>query len=239
MDGFFERIIMHKFLGHDSWFDTLYRAKSSTRYPSMKAAMNLMLQRGGKTIVETGCVRLAHDYGAGYSTVMFSDFLNEEVPDGHLYTVDISETNTRVCKNLTAEWQHCCTVTCMDSVEYLENHWSGQAIDMLYLDSWDYPIVQLWEIYGGSDSEAARIAVARMTREDLIEAHGTMISDPQEHCLKEFKTAEPYLHADSVVLIDDNDFPGGGKSCLTKDYLAEQNWICIMDGQQSLWIKGS
>lgn len=59
----------------------------------------------------------------------------------------------------------------------------------------------------------------------------------QMHNLMELKLAEPLLQKGSLVLIDDNDMENGGKSRLTKPYLASKDWVCLLDITQSLWIK--
>jgi len=58
----------------------------------------------------------------------------------------------------------------------------------------------------------------------------------QQHQLEEFKAAEPHLSARAILLMDDNDFPSGGKTKILKEYLLTlPDWECIMDLGQSLW----
>ena len=80
-----------------------------------------------------------------------------------------------------------------------------KPIDLLYLDSLDVP-------EDGSDATPG-----------------------QEHNLIEFKLAEPLLHKGSIILIDDNDMENGGKTRLTKQYLADQGYTLILDLAQTLW----
>jgi len=80
-------------------------------------------------------------------------------------------------------------------------------IDLLYLDSVDFPL------------------------------DGSNPLPCQEHQLKEFQLAEKNLNDKSVVLLDDNNFPSGGKTKLTKVYLMETGWRCVLDSQQSLFIR--
>lgn len=42
----------------------------------------------------------------------------------------------------------------------------------------------------------------------------------------------------AVVLLDDNHMPGGGKTRLSKMFLRSKGWLCVLDWQQSLWVKG-
>jgi hypothetical protein len=83
----------------------------------------------------------------------------------------------------------------------------SKPIDLLYLDSMDVP-------------------------EDNSDA-----SEGQLHNLKELKAAEHLLHPGSLVLIDDNDMENGGKSAMTKKYLAENGYKLILNLDQSLWMK--
>jgi predicted O-methyltransferase YrrM len=126
---------------------------------------------------------------------------------GKLYTVDLSSENIEACKRLTENWKNNIEYVVSDSHKFLNEF--KDKIDFLYLDSYDYP---------------------------LSEAEGR-IEDCQLHQLEEFKRAENKLHDKSIVLLDDNSLPEGGKTRMTKEYLLEKGWICLMDYQQSLWIR--
>src|SRR5262249_8735059 len=82
-----------------------------------------------------------------------------------------------------------------------------RSIDFLYLDSCDY----------------------------LEDEPGRSIS--QVHQLKEIGAAIDKLSPGAVVLLDDNDFPSGGKTKLSKQFLSDQGWFCLLDWVQSLWIR--
>ena len=84
----------------------------------------------------------------------------------------------------------------------------SRPIDLLYLDSLDCPTED------GSDASAA-----------------------QKHTLKELLSVYKQLTPYAGVMIDDNDWDNGGKSLLAKRYLFENNWRCVLDERQSLWIR--
>ena len=62
--------------------------------------------------------------------------------------------------------------------------------------------------------------------------------EAQRHNFEEFEAARKNLHKNSLLLMDDNNFPNGGKPGITKNYLLTQpDWVCLLDYAQSLWIK--
>src|SRR3989304_2329795 len=194
---------MKDFLFVNSWFDQKYQNLSGSRYATFKATLNLFRQNNGFYIVETGTTGQKKDWGAGYSTVLFGDYLSRY--GGQFWTVDISEPNMNVCRVATAEYASVIDYVVSDSHLFLRTYIG--KIDLLYLDSYDYPL-------DGSDP-----------------------SPCQQHQLEELKLAFPHLHDKSIVLLDDNNFDNGGKTKLTKDCLIEKGWRCVLDQQQSLWIK--
>lgn len=196
---------MDTFLEFGGWFDQLFRLKSDGRYVTFKTALNIIHQTNQPPIiVETGTIRQEEDYGAGYSTVIFGEYVNHY--GGHITTIDIEWNNMEVCKRVTDVYKGQIDYIVDDSLHALTL--LKAPIDLLYLDSLDTPI---------GDNEDATPA--------------------QEHNLKEFKIVEHLLHPKSVVLIDDNNFVNGGKSRLTKQYLAEKGWRVLINAQQTLWIK--
>lgn len=127
---------MDNFLENNSWFDHLFKTKSGDRYTTFRIALNLMYQRLIPFIVETGTIRQIEDYGAGYSTFIFGEYVKRY--GGKIMTIDISQANMSVCKQVTLEYK--------DSIEYVvEDSLTALAritkpIDLLYLDSLDTPL---------------------------------------------------------------------------------------------------
>jgi len=203
-----------EFLSRDSmWFDEQYMGKLQRRFASLKLALQYAIRgRLGPSIriVETGCVRQELDYSAGYSTVIFGEFLARY--GGRLDTIDITAQFLELCQRLTRQYQQFISYHLGDSVAYLRERALGyplEKIDLLYLDSLDYPL----------------------TNQNIEKG----IESCQRHCWEEVKAALPCLHVRSLVLIDDNDLPGGGKARLAKQYLAQQGWICVFEDYQTLW----
>ena len=191
----------------DSW-SKKYRflIGEGVRYPSMKIALNLLYQRGGKNIIETGTTRAINDFGgAGMATIFLGDYAKRY--GKRLYTVDILSEAIALSKSLTTEFADNITYVVSDSIAFL--HTFPEKIDLLYLDSYDYPI----------DENPVEVLAS------------------QEHQLRELKTAWDKLTSKSIVILDDNAWPGGGKCKLTKEFLIEKGWICLWDDFQSVWIK--
>lgn len=193
---------MNTFIDFQNSFDTFLRG-GPDRFYTFKISLNLFLQRGGKTILETGCQRQEGDWGAGMSTFIFGKFIQEYSQESKLFTVDISSRNIAIAQFLTKKYEKYINYFISDSLEYLKNF--QEKIDLLYLDSYDW------------------------TPHNPLEC--------QKHQLDEFLMAEDKLTNKSIVLLDDNDFPDGGKTRLTKDYLEKKSWECLLDAKQSLWIK--
>lgn len=199
-----------QFLMSHGWFDQRYGLDPDQRYATFKSSLGLFLQRLGDrhdgVIVETGTQRLPGDWGAGCSTTVFGETL-EAFNAGTLWTVDLSEENLQVARQCTQAVAHRIQYVCSDSIAFLTQFaQTGQAIDFLYLDSYDW----------GHDPGLQRAC--------------------QEHQLHELQAIYRSLRPGAVILLDDNFLPGGGKTKLAKEFLEQQGWTCILDHQQSLWI---
>lgn len=172
-----------------AWFAGRYEKRLGRRYQTMRAAIALLLERteAGRVVLETGCVRERNDYGAGYSTFVFGEVL------AHYGGARISYHSGDAVA-LLSTWNA---------------HVSG-SIDLLYLDSLDYP-----------EKPDDRLRVAS-----------------QRQCLEELEAALPSLSTTAIVLIDDGELPAGGKPRLAKARLAKLAWTCVLHDYQTLWVRG-
>ena len=204
------------------------------RAPTMQLALRLLAD--GAEIVETGCAYTPDDWsGAGLSTVVFGAWAADH--DGTVRTVDIDHDHLNACRRLTAAYRECVFYEEADSVIFLDSL-PAASIDLLYLDSLDYPYGALLDLYGGkTDLNAAITTLAALPEAEVVARHGTIIAASQEHCEREITAALPALHARSVVLIDDAGLPGGGKARLARRVLAGAGWTCRLEGYQILWTK--
>jgi predicted O-methyltransferase YrrM len=106
----------------------------SLKYFTLKAALNLLLQNGGKLIVETGTQRTRGDPGGG-STTLFGAFCKRY--RRRLITVDNNPQHLETSRECTEEFKEFIEYVLSDSVEFLRNF--KEPIDLLYLDSLDCP----------------------------------------------------------------------------------------------------
>lgn len=224
-----------EFADGSGWFDRRYRQDLGSRFPTFKLALNLFLRRGGHCIVETGCVRAEGDYGAGCSTILFSELLARY--GGQLFSVDLDRDHIDVAERLTAHCRDSRALFHDDSLRFLTSTLPTAAnfpgtIDLLYLDSLDYPLTEI-------QSELSAADLNGLSADKIAAALPHRVLPPQEHCLAELLAARPLLGENSIVMIDDNDLPGGGKSRLAKRFLHSDGWVCLLDLQQTLWVRAS
>jgi len=230
---------------HDKLIADPYDPFTAGRFVTMQIAINLFLQRGGRTIVETGCQREPDDWGAGCSTSVFADIL-DRVPNGRLFSIDNNESHLAIARRIVQDdWgdNHPVNFVHNDSVEALKEGLHDDVdhfgpTDLLYLDSFDYPLFELLERYGSSSDPEYRKNPAFYLSDDLLVSENADLIGPcQEHCLAEVQAAEPWLLNSGVILIDDANFPGGGKAWLARKWLAEQGWCVVLDAHQTVWIR--
>jgi len=128
---------MDNFLEYNSWFNTEFFFKSTDRFPTFRTALNLLYQNtSNPIIVETGTVRQVDDYGAGYSTYIFGKYLHK-LGAGRLITIDISQDNMNISKEVTKEFEDKINYVVADSLQALTQ--IQEQVDLLYLDSLDTP----------------------------------------------------------------------------------------------------
>jgi len=196
----------------DNWFYNRYfYSGCNFRYHTFQLALNLLNQlTSDPLIVETGCQREEEDLGAGMSTSIFAEYISRY--GGRLITCDINLEHLRRAHFCCQKWPNAkVDFVANDSVFFLEN--LKESADLYYLDSLDYPV---------GDQEG-----------DIV-----MQQAAQNHCLKEFQAIEKLCKKNCLLLLDDNQLPGGGKPAKAKDYLLQSGeWILLLDLQSSLWIK--
>jgi hypothetical protein len=144
-----------------------------------------------------------------------------------------------VCKESTKAWAPHVEYILSDSADWLGKA-TGVKADLLYLDSMDYDYGGLLNAYGGQEDITAAIkAVDALGLQEVLARHASIILPAQEHCLNELRAAfaSGVANERTIIMIDDNQLPGGGKSRLAKGHLDSIGWSCLLDFQQSVWVK--
>lgn len=182
------------------------------RFSTFKTAISLFLQRNGcKTIVETGCQRAVNDWGAGCSSLIFAETLNQFPEKGILCSIDLSLPNLQ---------------TCYECIKHVDN----QRFQLIHGDSVN-------ALRGINEVISGPIGLLFLDSLDLMPQDFKNVF-AQTHQLNELKMVYNSLDENSVILLDDNGpFPDGGKTELAKKFLIENDWKCVIDYDQTLWLK--
>lgn len=195
------------FVSWQSAFTATYQEKLGGRFPTMKIALNLFLQHHGKNIVETGTLRWVEGLDHGWEGDGNATFIFGEV---------LKEFGGHLW---TCDADPVAIAESREGTKPFAGHITYLTQDSVaFLDGFDQPIDLLYldslDCPREGDASAA-----------------------QAHNLREMKAALPKLSQNAVVLIDDNGYPSGGKALQSKRYLAEHDWVCLYDAQQTLWAR--
>lgn len=202
--GFF----IGKFVKHKSLYPFMpFRYDFRKRRDTFRKTLDLLEKNKAKVILETGTSRegLHGAKSNGAATIVFGKWAAQN--GAILHSVDISEASVaNALKEVKAQnLEEHVKIHLSDSIAFLKKF--EEAVDFLYLDSYDYsndPEVQI---------------------------------KSQLHHLEEFKSIEGQLHEKTIVLIDDCDLPNGGKGKLVVAYMLERGWKILMNAYQILLVR--
>lgn len=131
------KFVMNKVKDVGNWYTENYINKSCGRFETFKLALSLLYTNTDyPTILETGTVRMDNDFGAGYSTYIFSECVY--IFGGKLITIDNSLQNIKTSQRITLKYAENVTYIHDDSIHAINEF--TDTIDLLYLDSYDCPI---------------------------------------------------------------------------------------------------
>jgi predicted O-methyltransferase YrrM len=183
------------------WIQSTYLPLLAARAQTMYQTLLLAVARNVRTIVETGTARQPNNWGGdGQSTVVFGAWCQRY--GGRMWTCDLSEQAIAASRQVSASVKDRIEYVVSDSVEFLRNF--KEPIDLLYLDSYDFPL-------DGSDHNPS-----------------------QDHAVREAHAALPHLHNQSIILVDDCGLPHGGKGGKVVPFLMGEGWQVIGLGYQIL-----
>lgn len=220
-------------------YNKYFNNGDNSRYWTFQLALNLVNQlHPNPVIIETGCQREENDFGGGMSTSIFAEYVDRY--GGEFITVDNSSIHLERARKYVAKWPDAnCKLVLSDSATWLKG-WSlsGRKCDLLYLDSYDYPYVEMLDDLAPRDQQDEAIRTLNMMPYDQVLTRWAKIIDPcQQHTINEFLGAEEGLSPNAIILLDDNLLPGGGKPGTLKPLLEKKGWHCLLDYQQSVWIR--
>lgn len=227
----------------ESWRHFHARTRNGTRWHTFREALIELLgmadSRMALAVVETGCVRVRDDHGAGYSTILFDQFSGWAAARNlrvSVDSVDVSRENVRFCRRELRPGSSV-RLHVEDSVAWLKRR--TDPIDLLYLDSVDYPYPDIFDAFTGGKSDPASLDyVENVLDPDAIwERCSTAIMRCQVHALEELKAAEDRIPDGGLVLIDDWSLPCGGKARLARDHMRRRGFHLVCEAYQTLWRK--
>ena len=132
---------------------------------------------------------------------------------GMVLSIDNSTEHIARCSKMIGSPDHWCSAL-YDSAKGLGQRGVFNRPDLLYLDSFDYPVDPSKPTY------AAEVIAS------------------QEHCLREVQAAaKSGVLSDQTVLLIDDCMEGGGKPGLAKQWLIDNGWTLVLELYQSVWIK--
>ena len=175
------------------------------RRDTLRASMQLLEAREARTLVETGTARLGLAKTKGDGASTIVFGLWAKQHGAHLHSVDVDPNAIAEARKAVADQGLSEMVTFATEDSVAFLSAFSKPVDFLYLDSYDY--------------DPADQAIQEAS---------------QHHHLKDFRAIESQLHANSVVLIDDCDQPGGGKGKLVIEHMLATGWQIVMDSYQVL-----
>jgi len=178
------------------------------RRDTLREVLRLLDERGAKILLETGVARMGLEKSKGDGASTIVFGLWAKNNEAHLYSVDIDPEATRRAGVAVDAMGLGDSVTLVTSDSVEYLSEFTDSVDFLYLDSYDY--------------DKTNPVIQRAS---------------QQHHLAEIRAIEDRLHANSVILIDDCDLPGGGKGKLVIDYLMAKGWKLLCFEYQALLVQ--
>ena len=178
------------------------------RQKTFKRAIELLDERKARCLIETGVARYGLRNSKSDGASTAVFGLWAKTNQCALYSVDISPESIAGAREAVDELDLTDQVKLVTGDSVQFLENFSEPVDFLYLDSYDY------------DKHDEAIQVASQT-----------------HHLNEFRAIEEQLGADSVVLIDDCDLPGGGKGKTVIEYMLKRGWQIDTSAYQVLLTK--
>jgi hypothetical protein len=213
------------------------------RYYTMSLAINIFTQTYGRNITQLG----SEPRGSAHSNFDLFDFFAELALNCKKVTYSIfhdSELireqnrerilNSRIYKEYSKASDRI-------KIKNIKDHNTANInnnIDLLILNDIHFPIEELTaRVCPSLDYLSGRNTLNSMSEREIAYGHGDLINPSKERALFEYKLLRSKLNKSSMVVLEGNDYPGGSQTSLVKKQLGSDGFICLLDLQQSVWIR--
>jgi hypothetical protein len=213
------------------------------RYYTLSVAINVFKQTYGRNIAQLG----SEPRDSAHSNFDLFDFYAELALNCKKVTYSIfhdseliKEQNRERILNSKIYRQYS-KVSDRIKVKNIKDHNTFEInnnIDLLILNDIHFPIEELTaRVCPSSDYLSGRNILNSMEEREILDGHGDLINPSKERALFEYKLLRSKLSKSSVVILEGNDYPGGSQTSLVKKQLGSDGFICLLDLQQSVWIR--
>jgi len=213
------------------------------RYYTMSAAINVFTQSYGHNIVQIG----SEPRNSAHSNFDLFDFYADLVRECNKVSYSIFHESDNIKQQKREQY--------LNSIIY--NKYSDESnririrnikdnntfentnnIDLLILNDIYFPIEDLTaRVCPNADYLSSRNVLYSISDSEMSHSYGEIINPSKERCLYEYKLFRKKLSRSSVIILEGNDYPGGAQTSLVKKQLGSDGFICLLDLQQSVWIR--
>lgn len=217
----------------------LHKKSSSLgqRFYTLELALNLFIGFESKNIVQVGCQSKEFEYANFDLFNIFADFT---LDNNFNYTLYVNRDDPNLTNRIQNIERDIYKKYNTDQVSILDinREKEKEKIDLLILNDICYPINEITKKLNNKlNYLEARNILHSFTEEDLDDKYGELINPCREKMVEEYKIFSDYLNKSSIVLLEGNDYPGGSQTSYVKDELIWDNFTCLLDLKQSIWMR--
>ncbi|MDB4348486.1 hypothetical protein OAA62_01075 [bacterium] len=216
------------------------RKKSSSlgqRFYTLELAFNILENFRGKNISQVGCQSKEFEYANFDLFNIFADYVTEKNIYYDIY-VNFDDINLKsriynIQRQIYSNYNS-------DNIRLIDINKSinKSKIDLLLLNDICYPINEITKQVSKELNYLEAINLLHsLSEEDINTTYGDIINPCREKMLKEYSMFENNLNKSSIVLLEGNDYPGGSQTKYVKKRLSKDNFNCLLDLKQSVWMK--
>lgn len=216
------------------------RKKSSSlgqRFYTLELAFNILENFRGKNITQIGCQSKEFEYANFDLFNIFADYATEKNIYYDIY-VDFDDITLKsriynIQRQIYSNYNS-------DNIRLIDINKSTNKnkIDLLLLNDICYPINEITKQVSKELNYLEAINLLHsLSEEDINTTYGDIINPCREKMLKEYSMFKNNLNKSSIVLLEGNDYPGGSQTKYVKERLSGDNFNCLLDLKQSVWMR--